>query len=255
MKTTNIQWIALGLTAAYLSGATLVGCTQTPEADVKTPAKEEAAVAHDAHAEHAADDDHHAMDTLAVEKRVAFMSGHVAAGLALYRAGAPDQAAKHLLHPVSETHQAERAGIDALGFQADIFQAVSKALDEGKPAAEVEPMLKAAEENIGLLQTNAGGDLTDIINFLMETVVEEYTIGVKDGVITDAGEYQDAYGFSVVALKIAARIEGPAGKAATEQLTSLVALWPTTGPLADATPTPVATVVAQTALVTGALAN
>ena len=91
------------------------------------------------------------MQKLAVEKRVAFMSGHVVAGLTLYRAGAPDQAAQHLLHPVSETHAAERAGIDALGFKGDVFEAVSKALDEGKPAAEVEPMLKEAEENIALL--------------------------------------------------------------------------------------------------------
>ena len=60
--------------------------------------------------------DAHDMDTLPVAFRVAFMSGHVEAGLALYRAGAPEQAAKHLLHPVSETHAAERAGIDALGF-------------------------------------------------------------------------------------------------------------------------------------------
>lgn len=47
---------------------------------------------------------HAAMETLPVQFRVAFMSGHVEAGLALYRAGAPDQAARHLLHPVSETH-------------------------------------------------------------------------------------------------------------------------------------------------------
>ena len=77
------------------------------------------------------------MQKLAVEKRVAFMSGHVVAGLTLYRAGAPEQVAKHLLHPVSETHAAERAGIDALGFKADTFEAVSKALDEGKPALKL----------------------------------------------------------------------------------------------------------------------
>ncbi len=44
----------------------------------------------------------HSMGTLPVEKRIAFMSGHVEVGLALYRAGKPDQAAQHLMHPVSE---------------------------------------------------------------------------------------------------------------------------------------------------------
>ncbi len=37
--------------------------------------------------------DSHAMERLTVEKRIAFMSGHVEAGLALYRAGKPEQAA------------------------------------------------------------------------------------------------------------------------------------------------------------------
>ena len=162
------------------------------------------------------------MQTLAVEKRVVFMSGHVVAGLTLYRAGVPEQAAKHLLHPVSETHAAERAGIDALGFKADIFEAVSKALDEGKPAAEVEPMLKGAEENIALLQKNAGGDAAEIIRFLMETVDEEYAIGVKEGKITDPGEYQDAFGFSVIALQSGTQQDNAE---LVSQIETLVKMW------------------------------
>ena len=39
------------------------------------------------------------METLPIENRLAFMRGHVEAGLALYRAGAPEEAGKHLLHP------------------------------------------------------------------------------------------------------------------------------------------------------------
>ena len=190
------------------------------------------------------------MQKLAVEKRVAFMSGHVVAGLTLYRAGAPDQAAKHLLHPVSETHAAERAGIDALGFKGDVFEAVSKALDEGKPAAEVEPMLKEAEENIALLQKNAGGDAADIIRFLMETVDEEYAIGVKEGKITDPGEYQDAFGFSMIALEISKQQNNADLVSSVE---ALVKMWPEKGPLADSTPTAVADVTSQTAKVVAAL--
>ena len=192
------------------------------------------------------------MQKLAVEKRVAFMSGHVVAGLTLYRAGVPEQAAKHLLHPVSETHAAERAGIDALGFKADIFEAVSKALDEGKPAAEVEPMLKEAEENIALLQKNAGGDAADIIRFLMETVDEEYAIGVKEGKITDPGEYQDAFGFSVIALGVATQQDNAE---LVSQIETLVKMWPEKGPLADSTPTAVSDVTAQTAKVVTSLSS
>ena len=192
---------------------------------------------------------HESMKTLPVEKRIVFMSGHVEAGLALYRAGAPDQAAQHLLHPVSETHKDERAGIDALGFTPKVFQAVSKALDEGKPASEIEPMLKQAESNIALMQKNAGGSPAELIEYLMETVNEEYAVGVKEGVITDPGEYQDAYGFSVVALSIAQRIKDEKSKDVIGHLETLVKLWPPEGPLAKSTPKAVAEVVAQTAKV------
>jgi hypothetical protein len=188
----------------------------------------------------------HSMGTLPVEKRIAFMSGHVEVGLALYRAGKPDQAAQHLMHPVSEMHQAERAGIDALGFNPEVFKSVSRAMDEGKPASEIEPMLIEAEENITLLQKNAGGDLKEIISFLMETVVEEYSAGVNDGKIVESGEYQDAFGFSMVALKISKRMEGDKSAQLIKELIKLVDMWPEGGPLADSTPEPVEDVFEQT---------
>lgn len=187
--------------------------------------------------------DAHDMETLPVAFRVAFMSGHVEAGLALYRAGAPEQAAKHLLHPVSETHAAERAGIDALGFAKDVFERVSDMLEAGAPASEIEPLLQDAEANMARMQVKAAGEPAAIITFLMDTAAEEYAIGVTDGAISDPGEYQDAYGFSVVALKTARRIEG--AEALVAELESLTQMWPTTGPLADSDPQPVADVAAQ----------
>lgn len=185
------------------------------------------------------------MGTLPLEKRVAFMSGHVEAGLALYRAGKPEQAAQHLLHPVSETHQAERAGIDSLGFKPDLFKSVSKALDAGRPASEIEPMLVEAEENITLLQKNSGGDVAELITFLMEKVDEEYNAGVSDGMIVEAGEYQDAFGFSIVALKMAKRMEGDKAASLIEETSKLVSMWPEIGPLADSKPGSVEEVVNQ----------
>lgn len=187
----------------------------------------------------------HDMQKLAIEKRVAFMSGHVEAGLALYRAGLPKQAAKHLLHPVSETHAAERAGVDALGFNQSVFEQVSIALEQGRPAEEIEPQLAAAEANIALLQQNSGGDPAAVIDYLMDTVIEEYRIGVRDGEITDPGEYQDAFGFTVVALDLSARIDSTGTHNLETELKALLALWPEAGPLADSTPTRVADLETQ----------
>ncbi|MFK8053066.1 MAG: hypothetical protein AB8F65_08825 [Woeseiaceae bacterium] len=143
----------------------------------------------------------HDAGALPLPKRLAFMTGHVEAGLAVYRAGEPEMAAPHLLHPVSETHAAERAGLDQLGFDGELFVRLSAALESGVPAAAIEPQLNAAQENLAGVAERAGGNTLDIVRFLMDTVVEEYSIGVTNGVVTDIGEYQDAYGFTKVAIQ------------------------------------------------------
>jgi len=249
MKLRMKTWAKLGLGTALASGA-IAACGQAPSEDVAVQVEPPVAAAPGGEAgesgEGAAG---HSMTTLPVEKRVAFMSGHVEAGLSLFRAGAPDQAAKHLLHPVSETHEAERAGIDALGFDQEIFVRVSQALEEGRPAAEIEPQLAAAEANMALMQANAGGDPVAIISYLMDTVFDEYRVGVTDGAITDPGEYQDAFGFTVVALNIANRIEDKDTSRLITELEALLAMWPQTGPLADSTAAPVSALVAQTSKV------
>lgn len=194
-----------------------------------------------------------AMATLPVPHRVAFMAGHVTAGLALYRAGATSEAAPHLLHPVSEMHAAERVGIDALGFDAAPFEAVSAALEANRPAAEIEPMLQAAEANLALVRRNAGGDPKAIISYLMDTTEEEYAIGVRDGMITDPGEYQDAYGFAVVALETAETLPDAVRTNTVRELQALVDLWPAGGPLAASKPPASKPVADQTAKVRTAL--
>ena len=217
------NWLIIGLTAFSLAA-----CSPGRKSDAP---KSGEAVIEDEHI-----GAHTEIGQLPIEKRVAFMSGHVQAGIALYRAGAPDQAAPHLLHPVSETHQAERAGIDALGFDQSIFISVSEALEAGKPASEIEPQLRAAEANLAKMQKKAGGDPAEIIRFLMDTVVEEYAIGVNKGEITDPGEYQDAYGFTIIAVRLAKRMDNPKNKELRQALARLKNTWPKTGPLADSKP-------------------
>ncbi len=169
--------------------------------------------------------EHENHDALPLPKRLAFMTGHVEAGMALYRAGHPQMAAKHLLHPVSETHAAERVGLDKLGFDGALFEKVSAALDAGVPAAEIEPQLKAAQQNLAAVAAKAGGDSADLINFLLDTIVEEYSIGVNGTEVTDPGEYQDAFGFTVVAIAHAANLPEPAKSDAGYELQILLSVW------------------------------
>ena len=97
----------------------------------------------------------------------------------------------------------------------------------------------------------------------MDTVDEEYAIGVKGGKITDPGEYQDAFGFTVVAHKIAKRMTRVKqiwhsfhkASALVSALEALHATWPKGGPLADSTPASVTEVTAHTKKVRDALSN
>lgn len=191
-----------------------------------------------------------AAETMSLPKRLAFMSGHVEAGLALYRAGEPDMAAKHLLHPVSETHADERAGLDALGFNGALFETVSAALDAGQTAVEIEPQLKAAEENLALVAEQAGGDTVEILDFLIAVTVEEYTAGVPADTVEIAGEYQDAYGFAVVARQRAESLDGEDGARVRAEIDNLIALWPENGPVPPEAPTPASAIAAQASSVT-----
>ncbi|MEL7027790.1 MAG: hypothetical protein AAGL49_00955 [Pseudomonadota bacterium] len=264
MKTRLKRWTSVGLGTAFL-GTGLVACgapDDTVSTDEHAAVQEEAAETPppsqmDGMAEGEGGEGGeggeagHAMETLPVPKRLAFMTGHVEAGLALYRAGEPEMAAPHLLHPVSETHAAERAGLDALGFDASIFEAVSQALEEGRPAEEVEPQLAAAEANLKLLADQAGGEPAEVIQYLMDVIVVEYTIAITDGAVSDPGEYQDAFGFAIVAKDRAAALESGAEDVIAE-IDALIALWPE-APIPPADPAPVAQVIAQTSRVTLAL--
>ncbi|MEP2736646.1 MAG: hypothetical protein ABJP34_10135 [Erythrobacter sp.] len=259
MKSTLKTWTTLGLAGA-LAGGTLAGCSgEAGEGEGGEGG--ESAVAGEAGTGEGGEageggesgEAGHSAAALPLPQRAAFMAGHVEAGLALYRAGDAKAAAPHLLHPVSETHADERAGLKELGFDASLFETVSKALEAGTPAAEVEPQLKAAEANMAAVRAKAGGDAKELITFLMDTVTAEYTVAVKDGAVTDAGEYQDAYGFAIVAKDIAAGLEGDASAKVGGELDQLIALFPEGGPIPPAEPAPVGQVSAMASRVTLAL--
>ena len=251
MKSTLKTWTGLGLATA-LVGAGLAGCAGEAgeagsEGDPSAVAGEGGEGGEGEGGESAS------ASALPVEQRLAFMAGHAAAGIALYRAGEAEAAAPHLSHPVSETHADERAGLEALGFQPAVFEAVSAALEAGKPAAEIEPQLAAAEANLDAMRAKAGGDPAALITYLMGVAREEYGAAVKDGAVTDPGESQYAWGFAKVARQIADRIEGPQGKTVRAELDTLIKLWPGDAPVPPAKPAPAGQVSAQASKVELAL--
>lgn len=232
MKVELKTWGALGLATA-LAGAGLAGCSGEAGEGGETGATTQVGEAGEG-----GEGEGGESGSMAIDQRVVFMAGHVEAGLALYRAGDTEAAARHMMHPVDETHASERDGLEALGFDPTPYEAVSAALEAGKPASEVEPLLAAAEANLAAMREAAGGDPAGQIRYLMDTAVEEYSAGVKDGAVTDPGEYQDAWGFVKVASDVAIGIEGPKGAAIRETLAQMLSLWPDGVPVAGDSPAP-----------------
>ncbi|MEO1475165.1 MAG: hypothetical protein AAFS13_02185 [Pseudomonadota bacterium] len=255
------MWTSLGTGLALLGATTLAACGDGGETGEAGEAAETAIVAEAGESGEGGEGEGgegeggesgeagHNVGTLPRPFRLAFMTGHVETGLALYRAGEPAMAAPHLLHPVSESHADERAGLEELGFDASLFEAVSAALEAGQAAETIEAQLTAAEENLAGVAEQAGGDPIAIVEFLMQTVIEEYGIGVPADTVTDPGEYQDAYGFAIVAMDHAQRFEGEAGERVRAELRKLIDLWPGTPPVPTDNPTPASAVNAQVGFV------
>ena len=185
----------------------------------------------------------HETNDLPLAFRLAFMTGHVKAGLALYRLGELDMAAPHLLHPVSETHKLERMGLEKFGFNSAPFIKVSEALKSQEAASEIESLLQKSDANLYYVSQQIGGNSSDIINFLLDTIIDEYSIAVTGGKITDLGEYQDAYGFQIVVQSQAATLSDNKRDSLAPALADLEALW-LDGPLPVQNPTSVDDMVA-----------
>ena len=185
----------------------------------------------------------HETNDLPLAFRLAFMTGHVKAGLALYRLGELDMAAPHLLHPVSETHKLERMGLEKFGFNSAPFIKVSEALKSQEASSEIESLLQKSDANLYYVSQQIGGNSSDIINFLLDTIIDEYSIAVTGGKITDLGEYQDAYGFQIVVQSQAATLSDNKRDSLAPALADLEALW-LDGPLPVQNPTSVDDMVA-----------
>lgn len=242
MKVELKTWGALGLATA-LAGAGLAGCSG--EAGEAGESGETAQVGEAGESgasgeggESGESGEGGEGGAISTDLRVVFMAGHVEAGLALYRAGETEAAARHMRHPVDEPHASEREGLEALGFDPAPYQAVAAALEAGEAASAVEPQLAAAEANLAAMREAAGGEAAAQIRYLMDTAVAEYTAAVKDGKITDPGEYQDAWGFVKVANDIAIGLPGPKGASVRQTLGTMLGLWKGDAPVPNDEPAP-----------------
>jgi hypothetical protein len=140
------------------------------------------------------------------------VEGHVRAGIALYKSAQVDAALVHLKHPADELYASLKPMLEARkteGFAAEL-EAVSAAISAKASPAKVdalfEKMKAAIAKSRGEGEAVSAHVMASAVLILLRIAAAEYAIGVVDGKVKDAKEYQDAWGFVQAAKSIMADI-------------------------------------------------
>ena len=163
--------------------------------------------------------------------RLGLMRGHLLVGHELYRLNALDAARSHSKHPTDELYADMERGFAArrtAGF-SDELQAHAQT-SQGEDAVAVEAAYGALTAAIARAEAVVDVSPTMAVDVIVELLREaafEYGVGIVNGKLSNAHEYQDAYGFTQVAMSWAKRA-GPHEvlDQIVERIEALSDMWP-----------------------------
>jgi len=157
------------------------------------------------------------MDDAAYLTQLALMQGHLLVGAALYAQGAQDAAAVHMKHPKHELYARLVEALEkrkVAGF-ADELEALAVAVEQSKPAADVDAAHNKVDEAIDKALAAGSVDPKTVLKAVVQilrTAADEYGEGVAGGKVVNPKEYQDAYGFVQVARAMIVRARDTAAE-------------------------------------------
>ncbi len=205
------------ITAASVA---LLGCEETVE---ESPPEQEPATA--------------TLDDAEYLYRLGLIRGHLLVGDALFELGEHDAARMHSKHPTDELYAPMELEFNARGvsgFAAEL-EAHAAAVDGADAATVAEryatliARIEATENAVEVSPELAA----EIIVKLVSEAGREYAIGIVDGKLANAHEYQDAYGFTQIAIAWARRLretapddDQPVLQGIDQALSSLADMWP-----------------------------
>jgi hypothetical protein len=144
-------------------------------------------------------------EDLAFHIGVGEIAGKMIAAAALYEQGQAEAAKDHLVRPSDDIYTALKPMLtefNMAGFAAELT-ALADAIDQGAPADDVKAKLAAltaATQENGAPE--APRELALTIVHLVRNAGGDYANGVADGKVTDAHEYQDAWGYVQAAKRL-----------------------------------------------------
>ena len=145
-----------------------------------------------------------AADNIAYLTNLALVRGHLNVGVDLYGRGAVEAAATHMKHPGDELYASLVPALRARGAPgfAEELERLALLVEAGAPADRVMAAHRVLEKAIADHEGAVAATLShrlQVVVALVRTAAEEYEIGVVDGEVVNAHEYQDALGFVRIA--------------------------------------------------------
>lgn len=181
-------------------------------------------------------------DNAAYLARLGLIRGHLWVGIKLYQEGHLAMAKTHMKHPKDELYAGLESVFEARGVSgfakelSTLADAVN--LEQGDEAVDraYSDLLEAIDRSEKLESKSAKEALISISE-MIRTAADEYAVGVKQGTIVNVHEYQDAYGFTEIAIERLERLTTEQQKQAKEDiertkqlLLELRTLWPKVNP-------------------------
>lgn len=183
-----------------------------------------------------------AKDNAAYLAQLGLIRGHLWVGYKLYQEGHIDMAKTHMKHPEDELY----AGMEPVfkarqvdGFAQEL-QILADAVNGEKGDAAVKKAYQALQNQIAKserIENKSARDVLISISLMIRTAADEYAIGVKNGDVVNVHEYQDAYGFTEIAIERLDSINSEQYQVAAKDientrqwLLELRELWPTVNP-------------------------
>lgn len=181
-----------------------------------------------------------ASNDIAYLTQLGLMRGHLFVGHELYKAGHVGHAKTHMKHPQSELYANIKPAFSlrgARGFAVELSN-LSDAVEgelgnKAVTIAYVKLIAAIAESELAVKkQSLAPAKKMKLVSELLRVAGEEYAIAVVDGEMQNAHEYQDALGFTTIAIAIVSGISDSeasvkqAKEEALKQLALLKPYWP-----------------------------
>lgn len=174
--------------------------------------------------------------------QLGLIRGHLWVGYKLYQEGHIAMAKTHMKHPEDELY----AGLEPIfkarevsGFGKEL-QTLAEAVNQEKGDAAVNKAYRALQSKMAKsesIEDKSARDVLVSISLMIRTAADEYAIGVKNGDVVNVHEYQDAYGFTEIAIERLDDINSEQQELAKDDIANtrqwlleLRELWPTVDP-------------------------